>query len=40
MSLALLYLMKNELMSTSDFAEIFEILEAFPRKFIDEKTLI
>ncbi|CDW83987.1 tbc domain-containing protein [Stylonychia lemnae] len=39
-SLALLHLMKNELMQTTDFAEIFEILEAFPRKLIDEKTLL
>jgi hypothetical protein len=39
-SLALLHLMKRELMQTRDFAEIFETIEAFPRKMIDERTLI
>jgi hypothetical protein len=32
--------MKNDLMKTNDFAEIFDILETFPRKMIDERTLI
>lgn len=32
--------MKPSLMQTKDFAEIFEILESFPRKFMDVKTLI
>jgi hypothetical protein len=39
-SLALLYLMKNELKKTKDFGEIFEIIESYPRKMIDLKTLI
>ena len=39
-SLALLYLMKQELMKTRDFGEIFEIIEAYPRKMIDLKTLV
>jgi len=32
--------MKKELLTTRDFAEIFETIEAFPRKMIDERTLI
>ncbi len=39
-SLALLHLMKQNLMNTRDFAEIFETLESFPRKMIDVRTLI
>ena len=39
-SLALLHLMKNDLMKTKDFAEIFEMLETFPRKLMDDKTLL
>lgn len=39
-SLALLHLMKTELMKAKEFSEIFETLETFPRKFIDYKTLI
>ena len=38
-SLALLYLMRNELMKTKEFSDIFETLDSFPRKFIDYKTL-
>jgi hypothetical protein len=39
-SLALLHRMKKELMKSKDFAEIFETLESYPRKFIDVNTLI
>ncbi|CDW73574.1 tbc1 domain family member 2a-like [Stylonychia lemnae] len=39
-SLALLHLMKGELMKAREFSEIFETLETFPRKTIDYKTLI
>lgn len=39
-SLALFHMMKNDLMKTNDFAEIFEILDSYPRKLIDSKTLI
>lgn len=39
-SLAMLHLMKNDLMRTTDFAEIFEIMESYPRKMIDSKILI
>lgn len=39
-SLALLHLMKGELMKAREFAEIFDTLETFPRKFIDFKTLV
>lgn len=39
-SLALLHLMKKDLMQSKDFAEIFETLESYPRKVIDANTLI
>jgi hypothetical protein len=39
-SLALLHMMKNELMQCNDFAEIFEKLESFPRKVKDINPLI
>lgn len=39
-SLALLHLMKKDLMRSKDFAEIFETLESYPRKVIDVKILI
>ena len=39
-SLALLHLMKKDLMRSKDFGEIFETLESNPRKMIDIKTLI
>lgn len=39
-SLALLHLMKKDLMRSKDFAEIFETLESYPRKVIDVNTLI
>ncbi len=39
-SLALLHLMKRDLMKSKDFAEIFETLESYPRRLIDVKTLI
>ena len=39
-SLALLHLMRTELLKSKDFAELFELLESFPRKCIDDKTLI
>jgi hypothetical protein len=39
-SMALIHLMRNELMKAKEFSEIFETLETFPRKFIDYKTLI
>ena len=39
-SLALLHLMKKDLMRSRDFAEIFETLESNPRKLIDVNTLI
>ncbi len=39
-SLALLHLMRKDLMRSKDFAEIFETLESYPRKVIDVKTLI
>lgn len=39
-SLALLHLMKKDLLKCKDFAEIFETLESYPRKVIDVNTLI
>jgi hypothetical protein len=39
-SLALLHRMKKDLMKSKDFAEIFETLESFPRKFTDGNILI
>jgi hypothetical protein len=39
-SLALLHMMKKDLMKSKDFADIFETLESYPRKVIDVNTLI
>eukprot|EP00350_Pseudokeronopsis_sp_OXSARD2_P011939 CAMPEP_0170552312 /NCGR_PEP_ID=MMETSP0211-20121228/10203_1 /TAXON_ID=311385 /ORGANISM="Pseudokeronopsis sp., Strain OXSARD2" /LENGTH=149 /DNA_ID=CAMNT_0010859939 /DNA_START=1044 /DNA_END=1493 /DNA_ORIENTATION=- len=39
-TLALLCLMKEELMQTEEFGEVFDILESFPRKTKDFKPLI
>ena len=39
-SLALLHLMKKDLMQSKDFAEIFETLESYPRKVIEVNMLI
>jgi hypothetical protein len=39
-SLALLHMMKKDLMKSKDFGEIFETLESYPRKVIDIKTLL
>lgn len=39
-SLALLHMMRKDLMRSKDFGEIFETLESYPRKVIDVKTLI
>jgi hypothetical protein len=39
-SLALLHMMKRDLMKSKDFGEIFETLESFPRKVKDINTLI
>jgi hypothetical protein len=39
-SLALLHMMKKDLMRSKDFGDIFETLESYPRKVIDVNTLI
>ena len=39
-SLALLYLVRPQLLKTTDFAEIFEIIESYPKKIIDIKILV
>jgi len=39
-SLALLHMMKQDLMRSTDFGDIFETLESYPRKVIDINTLI
>ncbi len=39
-SLALLHMMKKDLMKSKDFGDIFETLESYPRKVVDDNTLL